>query len=125
MKKIIALFLLMLGVSFTASAQQKTAAKPAATATATDAKQANIQQAAAADLKALNDFIPLSKEQSQALGAFFVHKHQQLADTGLTAERRKLLSEGFEAKLNATLTPDQVTKLSQNPKLLNQLTGKK
>lgn len=122
MKKIIALFVLMLGVSFTASAQK---AKPAKAATTkADPKEAAIEAAANDDTKALNAFVPLSDEQVVSFKGLFAYKHRNLAQ-GLSEEEKKKLAEIIDAKVNATLTPDQVTKLSQNPKLLNQLTGKK
>lgn len=122
MKKIIALFVLMLGVSFTASAQK---AKPAKAATTkADPKEAAIEAAANDDTKALNAFVPLSDEQVVSFKGLFAYKHRNLAQ-GLNEEEKKKLADIIDAKVNATLTPDQVTKLSQNPKLLNQLTGKK
>jgi hypothetical protein len=122
MKKIIALFVLMLGVSFTASAQKAT--KPATSKTATT-KEANIEKAAIEDSKALNEFIPLTNQQMQDFKGLFAWKHQQLADGNLTDERKKLIADTVEAKINATLTSEQSTKLSQNQKLVKILTGKK
>ncbi|SFQ27949.1 hypothetical protein [Flavobacterium akiainvivens] len=123
MKKIIALFVLMLGVSFTASAQKKAVAKPAQTKEQR-AQAAEIQKGAQADTKALNEFVKLSDDQMVSFRGLFEYKYRNLAE-GLSDERKKALAETIEMKINATLTPDQVTKLSQNPTLLNQLTGKK
>jgi hypothetical protein len=121
MKKIIALFVLMLGVSFTANAQKNTSAKPA---TAADSKEATIQKAAVADTKALHEFVPLTDAQMQSFKGLFEYKYRTLSEN-LSEERKKVLAETIEMKINATLTPDQVAKLSQNQKLLNQLSGKK
>ncbi|MES2485967.1 MAG: hypothetical protein V4581_08505 [Bacteroidota bacterium] len=125
MKKIIALFVIMLGLSFTANAQQKkNVAKPAVTGTnAGTPKEAAIQEAAIADAKALNEFIPLSDADMQSFKGLFEYKYRALSEN-LSDERKKNLTETIEAKINATLSPEQATKLSQNPKLLNQLTGK-
>lgn len=125
MKKIIALFVIMLGLSFTANAQQKkNVAKPAVTGTnAGTPKEAAIQEAAIADTKALNDFIPLSDADKQNFKGLFEYKYRILSEN-LSEERKKNLAETIEAKINATLSPEQATKLSQNPKLFKQLTGK-
>jgi len=123
MKKIIALFVLMLGLGFTANAQQKSAKPVTATNTGT-AKEAAIQQAATNDAKALNDFIPLTDSEMQSFKGLFEYKHRSLSDTNLSADRKKSIAETVEAKINATLSPEQVTKLGQNQKLLKQLTGK-
>jgi uncharacterized protein (UPF0264 family) len=123
MKKIIALFVLMVGFSFTASAQKKTSvAKPSkvATTTAANTTDAAIQEAAIKDTKALNDYIKLTNEEMQSFKGLFEYKHQSFA-SGLTDERKKIISDTVEAKINATLTPEQVTKLSSNKALLTQL----
>jgi hypothetical protein len=123
MKKIIAVFVLMLGVSFTASAQK--AAKPAKAATTTaDTKEANIKKAAAEDTQALSAFVKLTDPQIVSFNGLFEYKYRKLAENPTEADRKSLV-EIMNAKINATLTPDQVSKLSQNQKLLNQLTGKK
>ena len=123
MKKIIALFVLMLGLSFTANAQQKSTKPVTATNTGTS-KEAAIQQAAVNDTKALNEFIPLSDSEMQSFKGLFEYKHRSLSEN-LNDERKANLATTIEAKINATLSPENATKLSQNQKLLKQLTGKK
>jgi hypothetical protein len=119
MKKIIALFVLMLGISFTASAQET-----AKTTTTAESKEAAIQKAAIEDAKALNEFIPLSNDQMQSFKGLFESKHRVLAEANLSEDRKKSMTQTIEAKISATLTPEQFQKLSQNQTLLKQLTGK-
>ncbi|WP_131450706.1 hypothetical protein [Flavobacterium subsaxonicum] len=127
MKKIIALFVIMLGFGFTANAQQKKAAvKSAAVAsTATPqqtAKAATIEKAAISDVESLNSFIPLKDADRQSLKGLFAYKHELLSDAALSKERKDIVSQTIEAKLRATLSPEQMAKLDQNTKLLNTLT---
>jgi hypothetical protein len=119
MKRIITVLALMLGVTFTAHAQQNQQTKPATT-TATN-PEAKIQQAAIEDVKALNEAVKLDNTQMQDLKGLFENKHRNLA-ANLSDERKKLLAQTIEAKLNATLTAEQTAKLNAKPELLKRLT---
>lgn len=119
MKKIIALFVIMVGFSFTAQAQQKKVAKATAQSTVTDA---GVQKAAAADVKALDAYIPLNAAEKQSFTGLFEYKHQNIKDGQMSAERIDVFAQTIEAKIKATLTPENLTKLEGNPKLLKQLT---
>lgn len=123
MKKIIALFVIMVGFSFTANAQQKKAAvkTTAATTANVDAKQQKIQADAKADLNALNAVVKLSDADKQSIQGLFEYKYR-LHGEGLSQERKDVLSQTIDAKIRATLSADQVAKLDANPKLLKQLT---
>jgi hypothetical protein len=123
MKKIIALFVIMLGFGFTANAQQKkAAAKPATAAQAqTNSKDAAIQAAAIKDVNALNAYIPLNDADKQSFKGLFEYKHR-LWSENLSEERKGLVSQTIDAKIKATLSSEQLTKLEANPKLLNTLT---
>lgn len=121
MKKIIALFVITLGLSFTASAQQKKAAvKPAAQATAT---ATDFKAAAGKDVAALNKVVTLSDTDKQNFQGLFEYKHHELNQpVALSEERKSILSQSIEAKLRATLSADQMAKLDNNPELLKTLT---
>ncbi|QYJ68471.1 hypothetical protein [Flavobacterium litorale] len=119
MKKIIAIVTIMLALGYSANAQQRNAT--------TAVKQQNvekvaIQKAAQKDLKALSDFVQLDDNQKQAFLGLFEYKHRDLATPNFSQERKDILAEVMEAKLNATLTADQAEKLSKNTALLQQLT---
>lgn len=121
MKKIIALFVIMLACSFSANAQQKNAS-PAATTQQTAAQiNSNAEKAAMKDMQALNEFVQLTDAQSSRLKGLFLEKHKQLAQQ-LSDERKTVLAQAIETKLKAALTPDQIAKLEDNAKLMNMLT---
>ena len=122
MKKIIALFVIMLGFGFTATAQQKKAtAKPAPAVQAANPNEAAFQKAAIKDVKDLNAFIKLNDADTQSLMGLFEYKHRTLAEN-LSAERKAIVSQTIEAKLRATFNPEQMAKLDSNKELLNKLT---
>ncbi|KOS07873.1 hypothetical protein AM493_18770 [Flavobacterium akiainvivens] len=123
MKKIIALFIVMLGVSFTASAQKTAkpavAAKPAAVA---DSKESKIQQAAVNDTKILNETVGgLTTAQMRDFKSLFEQKHRSLSDA-LTDERKSSIWQAIDAKIKATLTPEQLEKLNSKPEVLKKIT---
>jgi len=124
MKKIIALFAIMLACGFSANAQQK----PASPATEA-ARQKAIEVKAAADKAAIKDvtmmgeFIKLTDAQKNNFKGLFSFKHNQLMAQPLSNERKAVLSEQIEMKIKASLTPDQVTQLNNNPELLKKLTN--
>ena len=121
MKKIIALFVIMLACSFSANAQQKNAS-PAATTQQTAAQiNSNAEKAAMKDMQALNEFVQLTDAQSSRLKGLFLEKHKQLAQQ-LSDERKTVLAQAIETKLKAALTPDQIAKLEDNAKLMTMLT---
>ena len=127
MKKIIALFVIMLAFGVNANAQQKkTKAAPAATATATPAKQQyhetpEVQKAAARDIELMSTSINLTEEQKNAYKGLFEMKHRTLSDKNLSTERKTVLASNIEMKIKSMLTPDQIAKLDSNPQLLKTL----
>ena len=122
MKKIIALFVLMLGLSFTANAQQKNQVKQAnATEASSDIRTA-AKQAAVKDVAALTEVIALDDTNKQNFMGLFEYKHLTLMQQELSAERKAILADVIEAKIKATLTPDQNEKLAKSPALVQKLT---
>lgn len=125
MKKIVFLFSIMLACGLTANAQQKkAAAKPAKqevqqTAATTEASR-KIAEAAAKDVTALGKVISFTGTQRQDFMGLFEHKHRNLAEN-LSDERKKVLLQSIEAKINATLTPDQNAKLAKSPETMKML----
>lgn len=119
MKKIIALFVIMLGFSFTASAQQK-APKKAATATAP--AQASVAELAKKDVAALDGVVKLSAQEKQTFQGLFEYKHNQFAQVQGSADRKAVISETIDAKVRATLSADQMAKLEAKPEVLKAIT---
>lgn len=123
MKKIIALFALMLACGYTANAQQKPAS-----ATTEAARQsamevnAKVEKAAIKDITMLGEFINLTDPQKASFKALFAYKHKELMSQPLSNERKAVLADAIEAKLNASLTPAQVEQLAGNAQLLEKLT---
>lgn len=121
MKKIIALLVVMLGFGFTATAQQKsfTVKSPTTQATPTDPE---VAKAAAKDLTALTNVVALNAVEKQNFKGLFEYKHSELKKP-LTADKKKVLLNSIDAKLRASLTPEQMAKLDSNKKVLSQLTN--
>ena len=123
MKKIIALFAMMLAFGYTANAQQKKATAPATTKQQqASVDEAAIKEAAVKDVTALGEFIVLTEDQKSAFKGLFEYKHRVLADKSLSQERKDILAEQIDMKIRATVSADQVGKLDENPKLMNKLT---
>lgn len=124
MKKIIALFVIMLGLSFSASAQQKKAAvKPAKQVATSQAGATDLKAAATKDVAALNKVATLNDADKQSLQGLFEYKYGQLNQgVALSQDRKDIIAQTIEAKLRATLSADQMAKVDNNPTLLKQLT---
>lgn len=123
MKKIIALFVIMLACSFSANAQQKKASPAVATSQqAATQVNADAEKAAMKDMQALNEFVQLTDAQSSRLKGLFLEKHKTLMGQQLSDDRKNVLAQAIETKLKAALTPDQIAKLEDNAKLMNMLT---
>ncbi|MBF00983.1 hypothetical protein [Flavobacterium coralii] len=120
MKKIIAVFAMMLAFGYTANAQQKKVATPAQQQETIDREA--LKKAVMKDITALSENMEISDSQLTNLKGLFEYKHQALADKTLNKERRDAISEAIEAKLRSGLPQDQVGKLDENPQLLYQLT---
>jgi hypothetical protein len=124
MKKIIALFVIMLACGVSANAQQKknvASATPAVTAQQGNDVNASIRSAAIKDVENLSEFVQLTPEQKTGFKGLFEYKQNLLQKENLSAERKAVLAQAIEAKIKASLTPDQVAKLEDNPKLLQML----
>ncbi|AXG72867.1 hypothetical protein DVK85_00920 [Flavobacterium arcticum] len=119
MKKIIALFAMMLAFGYTANAQQR---KATAAVQQTSVDETAIKQAGTKDVKALAEFIELSADEKTAFQGLFEYKHRTLADKNLSQERKDILAEQIKLKIEATISSDRVEKLNKNPKLMNILT---
>lgn len=120
MKKIIALFVIMLAFSFNASAQQKKAA--VATTQQPQVNQADVKKYADKDMKMLHELVSLTNDQKKGFQTLFERKHSMLLQhPNFSQERKTILAESIETKLKSAMTPDQVAKLENNPKVLEAL----
>lgn len=124
MKRIIALFVVMLAFGLNANAQQKkttTAAPATATAQANTDKAAAFSASADKDIATLSEYVKLTNDQKLALKSLFEYKHRSFADN-LSDERKAILSDNIAMKLKSTLEPAQVSKIEGNTQLMNILT---
>lgn len=119
MKKIIALFVIMLGFGFTASAQQKKAAKT--TATAPVSTRISYAEAAKKDLASVDKVATLTAEQKVSVQGLFEYKHREMAAVASSEERKAIISQTIDAKLRATLTAEQMAKLDAKPEVLKKV----
>ena len=122
MKKIIALFVIMLACSFSANAQQKNASPAVAQQQTAAELNTAVEKAVMKDMQALTEFVQLTDLQSSQLKGLFREKHKNLLGQPLSNERKAHLADAIEAKLKSYLTPDQLAKVEDNAKLKNMLT---
>lgn len=122
MKKIVALFVVMLAFGLNANAQQKkaVATKPAANQEALS-KKAAFSEAAIKDVNTLSEFVKLNADQKVKLKGLFEQKHMDLAQD-LSSERKAVLADYVEAQMKSYLEPAQVAKVEGNAQLMNILT---
>ena len=115
---------MMLAFGYTANAQQRKAKAPVQQTNTDKAAmlEASIKTDGEKDVKALGEFIELTSDQKSALQGLFEYKHRVLADKNLSQERKDILAEQIKMKIEATVSPDQVEKLDNNPRLMNILT---
>jgi len=121
MKRIIALFVVMLAFGFSANAQEKKAVAPAAKQVTAN-KDAAYSEAAIKDVATLSEYVKLTADQKVTLKSLFQEKHQTNGNNKLSAERKAILAESIEAKLKSTLEPAQLAKIQGNTQLMNVLT---
>lgn len=123
MKKIIALFVVMLAFGLNANAQKRAAAVTPAPAQKSElvAKKAAYSEAAIKDVNTLSGYVKLTAEQKVNLKSVFENKHSMLAQN-LSAERKAVIAQNVEARLKSTLEPEQLSKIEGNAELMKTLT---
>lgn len=112
MKKLLAAVALCFAFSIGASAQE-----------AKGTSQMSIEQSAKLDAVKMAETLGIEASQQNDFARLFVMKHQVMQDPNVSAERRAEMSRVVEAKIRASLTPEQLKKLDSDPKLLAILTG--
>lgn len=110
MKKSISLFIFLFVINFSMQAQE-----------AKVENQDNIEVQAKKDTKALVSYLNLEGIIKEDLYRLFVHKYKVLAEEA-GEEQKIVLSKIITKKIEATLSADQMAKLSQNKELLQKLT---
>ncbi|WP_294820261.1 hypothetical protein [uncultured Flavobacterium sp.] len=121
MKKIIALFVIMLAFGVSANAQQKkTAARPATAQSASNEEA--IRKAAAKDFELLSSIVALTQQQKPTIMELFETKHRTLSTPNLSDERKALFAQNIESKMKSVLDADQIAKVDSNPEMLKVLT---
>ncbi|WP_417357867.1 hypothetical protein [Flavobacterium sp.] len=116
MKKIIALFVVMLAFGLNANAQKKAPSNQVVAAKTQESFKASAEK----DLKALKEVVVLQGSQEKAFMDLFIYKHEVLSHD-LSQERKDILAESVESKISSTLTPEQNKKLAATPGLLKVL----
>jgi hypothetical protein len=109
MKRLIAVFTFLLAFSIGAHAQE-------------DRRQAAIS-AAKADAVKMSEKLHLQPTQQDDFIRLFVTKHMTLDDPNTPAEKKAEMSQVINAKIRASLTPDQIKMMDSDPELKAQLTG--
>jgi len=109
MKKLVAVVTLFLAFAVGANAQED--------------KKMDAVNAAKADAVKMTEKLNLTPDQQSAFVNLFVMKHQMMNDASATDAKKKEITEVMNAKIRATLTPDQNQALDNNPELLASLTG--
>lgn len=118
MKKIITILTLTLAFSLNANAQdKKVVSKEEVTK-----KELSPEVAAKNDAYELIRFLGLEENKLGIYTNLFTKKYKVLAEEGLTPERKEELTRVIDAKLRASLTPEQMEKLDKNSELLAKLT---
>ncbi|WP_284651408.1 hypothetical protein [Flavobacterium terrisoli] len=107
MKKFIAALTLLLAFSINANAQDK--------------KELTSTEKGKQEAVALAQYLDLNETMTADFARLFEQKHRTLADKTLSQERRAEVSRVIEAKVAATLTDAQLTKLKQNKDLYKSL----
>ncbi|MCW4467372.1 hypothetical protein OGH69_00175 [Flavobacterium sp. MFBS3-15] len=129
MKKIIALFVIMLAFGVNANAQQtkaKAAPAPAKAAPATAKQQSYdveaVRKAASRDLELMSSSLDLTEDQKKDYKGLFETKHRTLiTNPNLSNERKAVIAQNMETKIKSLLDSDQLAKLDSNPELLKAL----
>ncbi len=108
MKKIIALLALFFAFSVNATAQDNSF---------------QIEKNAKNDLEKLMTVITVENDMQMTFFNLFKKKHEGMSDANATEASRREISAVIEAKLRATLTPQQMASLEKNKAAFTQLVG--
>jgi len=109
MKRLIAVFTFLLAFSLGTHAQE--------------AQRQAAVNAAKADAVKMSEKLHLQGTQQDDFIRLFVTKHITLDDPNTPAEKKAEMSQVVNAKIRASLTPEQVKILDADPALQAQLTG--
>ena len=124
MKKIIAAFILFVSFSFTANAQEIKSVNSQERKQSTEVvetRKVDFNDLAKKDTHTLTKLIQLDEQKIKDLNGLFLYKHEALNKAKETRDKEQI-STIIEAKLRATLSPEQMEKVANQPNLLHQLT---
>lgn len=108
MKKIIALFVFVLGFSFSSKAQEVTT-------------ENNTQVQAKTLAIKIKDYLHLDDAKTKAVYEIINHKSTMINnEPNLIDERKQLINNKFAKKLESTLSPDELKKLKANKSLYDE-----
>ena len=119
MKKIIIAFVLFIGFSFLANAQEVNKGKSSTTQIVK--KEVDFNDLAKKETYKLVELLQLDQQMAKDLNGLFLYKHNQL-NLAKNENEKKQISEQIEAKLRATFTTAQMEKITSQPNLLYKLT---
>ena len=78
--------------------------------------------AAKADALELQSLVKLTDTETNNMTNLFVMKYQMLEVEGISSERKSIMKQTLDAKIRASLTPDQMATLEAKPVVLKRLT---
>lgn len=108
MKKIIALFVFVLGFSFTSSAQEVSS-------------ENNSQSQAKTLAIKIKDYLNLDNEKTKSVFEIIEHKNTMISnEPNLIEERRIVITNKFTKKLQGTLSKEEFEKLKSNKSLFEE-----
>ena len=110
MKKLIALFTFLFAFGFGAHAQE--------------AQRQAAANAAKADAVKMTEKLHLQGTQQDDFIRLFVMKHMTMDDPNTPEAKKAEMAQVVDAKIRASLTPEQIKILDADPELQAQLSGK-
>ena len=117
MKKIIAIVILLFGLTINANAQDK----KVVTATANSNEKISSEGAAKKDIAALISIVSINESLKKDMYTLMIMKHDALANTKLSPAERETISKKFGSKVISGLNEAQQKQLSSHPEVLQQL----
>lgn len=122
MKKfILAITILVFSINSNAQVKKAVVTKSATSTTTVNANKATNEVKAQKNVADLKAFTPLTDEMSSILLGLFKTKFNMLDEAGSTIERRQVVNQIIERKLESTLDGDTFEKVKSNATLFKSL----
>lgn len=123
MKKIIAAFILFVGFSSIANAQEikSVNSQEKKQSTEVKTKKVDFNDLAKKDTHTLVKLLQLDQQMAKDLNGLFLYKYEAMSQAKETKDKENI-SKVIETKLRASLSPSQMEKITSQPNLLQELT---